>query len=334
MASPVESHSVFPSVSVALCTYNSARFIEEQLSSILDQEVLPAEIVISDDGSSDDTLIRVRAILGAHADSVIRFRILTGESRLGISRNFQRAVEACTADVIALSDHDDVWHRDRLSTGLRSFAGHPDLLLQHSDARLIDQLGTALGPSLFEALGVTSSERLAVNDGRAFGAYLRRNLVTGATVLFQRSLLQHALPFPVEWVHDEWLAIIASALGKVELLDARLIDYRQHGQNQIGVQKPTLRYRVRRMLEPRGRRYQELSLRSAILSHRLEELPVASEYLELARRKAGFETVRGALPANRFARVRTILREYRAGSYALLSSQGDFDVVRDLLQPA
>ncbi|MEJ1230391.1 MAG: glycosyltransferase [Galbitalea sp.] len=60
------------SVSVALCTYNSARFIEEQVESILNQTLLPAEVVVSDDGSTDDTLDRIRAVFAGYSGTPSR----------------------------------------------------------------------------------------------------------------------------------------------------------------------------------------------------------------------------------------------------------------------
>src|SRR5690606_3991787 len=139
-------------------------------------------------------------------------------------------------------------------------------------------------------------------------------------------------------VHDEWLAIVAAALGRTQVLDAQLIDYRQHGSNQIGVQKPTLRYKIGRMLEPRVDRYQRLAERSAVLRARLGELAAGGfdlddRVLRLARQKASFEAARAQYPAARPLRLGAVLRQSRRGSYRVLSSQGDLDIARDLLQP-
>jgi glycosyltransferase involved in cell wall biosynthesis len=322
------------SVSVALCTYNGASFIEPQLRSILSQSLLPDEIIVSDDGSTDETLALVKAVLDAHHGTPVSLRILTSDHPVGVTKNFERAVQACVGDVIALCDHDDVWHSNRLSAAMPAFESDPRLLFQHSDARLIDAGGVPLGVSLFQALAISSGERSAISGGRAFEAYIRRNLATGATVLFRRSLLEDAIPFPVEWVHDEWLAIVASAVSTPQLLEEELIDYRQHGGNQIWVTRPTLRYRIGRMLEPRRRRYETLAARSRVLLERLEGLPISAGTLTLAREKVRFEEIRSRLPPNRIRRIGVVLREYRAGSYTRLSSQGNLDIVRDMVQKA
>jgi glycosyltransferase involved in cell wall biosynthesis len=323
---------VTSSISVALTTFNSARFIDEQLSSILAQSRRPDELVVADDGSSDDTLERIRRAVPA--DAGIALRILDGGGGLGVTRNFERAVVAASGDVVILCDHDDVWHPDRVSRAEHAFAADPSLLLVNSDARLVDADGEPLGYSLFASLGVGTEELDAVADGRAFEVYLRRNLVTGATTAFRRELLIDAAPFPVEWVHDEWLAMIAAATGRVATLPEELLEYRQHGANTIGVNRPTLGYRVRRMLAPRGDRYRELAARSQRLVERLEQLDVAPELVELARWKLEFERQRAAYPGRRLSRIGAIGRANRRGAYRELSSQGRLDILRDLMQPA
>jgi hypothetical protein len=145
-------------------------------------------------------------------------------------------------------------------------------------------------------------------------------------------LLASTLPFPTEWVHDEWLAIVAAATGEVRLLDEPLIDYRQHDENAIGAGKPTLGYRFGRMIAPRGTRYADLAARSAVLTARLDSLDVPERWRTLAQAKAAFEARRAAYPKSRLARVGAVLHERR--SYSTLSSQGSLDVVRDLIQPA
>ena len=174
---------------------------------------------------------------------------------------------------------------------------------------------------------------MLIDSDRAFDAYIRRNLATGATSVVRRALVRSATPFPTEWVHDEWLAIIAAATGRLHYVDLPLIDYRQHQSNQIGVAAPTFRHRLSRLLEPRGSRYAILAARSALLVSRLQELGAKPEVISLAADKVRFESSRAELPARRINRLRAVLAEYRRGSYDRLSSQGNMDVLRDLLQP-
>ncbi|SDS28425.1 glycosyltransferase family 2 protein [Microterricola viridarii] len=326
-------------VSVALCTYNGAAFIDEQLASIAAQGDLVAEIVVADDGSSDDTLRRVRAFGQAllESGSPIELRLLDGPGGHGVTKNFERAVSACRHELIALSDQDDRWLPGRLALQLQEFDARPELLLLSADARLVDATGRPLGATLLQTLEVTADTRSALAED-PFGTLLRRNLVTGATVVFRRDLLPLALPFPREWVHDEWLAMMAAVRGEIALLEQPVVDYRQHGNNQIGVKPPTLANKLRRVLQPRGERNRQLAERAAILADRLADAgldgPRQAAVQRAAAQKAAFERARADLPPARWRRLPGVLGLLRTGDYRRYASQGTTDVLRDLFQPA
>lgn len=321
-------------VSVALCTHNGARFVGEQLRSIVAQTTPPDEIVLSDDASTDDTVAIATSLVGSLALPGLDFIVVRNPVALGVTANFENAIRATTGEMIVLSDQDDLWHPDRLSAALREFASRPDLDLLFSDARLVDAAGTDLQRSLFDVLEVTEHDLAALHRGDGFSVFIRRNVATGATVMFRRRLLDVALPFPSGWVHDEWLAILAATIGQLDALADRLIDYRQHGSNLIGVDYPTFRRKVQRALESRGDRNARLATQFAQLAERLDSLGaiVPERMRQLARAKAAFEAEREALPATRARRVAPILAANRQGWYSRFSSQGRLDMVRDLLQ--
>jgi hypothetical protein len=323
-------------VSVALCTFNGGRFVRQQIESILDQTPRPAQLVVSDDGSTDDTLAIVREVTGTALADGVDVVVLTASRPLGVTKNFERAVSATDGDLIALSDQDDVWHPGRLERIGARFAAEPDLLFLHTDADLVDDGGEPLGRTLFESLEITPEEFGAELSGRAFDAFVRRNLATGATVVFRGRLLPVAIPFPDGWVHDEWLAIVAAATGRADVLREATIDYRQHDTNQIGVAAPSLAGKVSRVLEPRGRRNAVLAERFAILAKRLAELGdrVPAGITAAARDKARFEAERAALPDNRIRRVAKVLTLAASGRYERFASRGRADIIRDILQPA
>ncbi|MES2092853.1 MAG: glycosyltransferase family 2 protein [Actinomycetota bacterium] len=320
-------------VSVALCSHNGAPYIEAQLLSILHQTVLPAEIVLSDDASTDDTVAIAQRVTRDHPD--VALTVLRNPVALGVTTNFERAIRACSGELIALCDQDDVWHPDRLARVVREFDGRPELDLVFTDARLVDSRGVSLGLTLFGVLKLAPADRDAVHSGDGFAVFMRRNIATGATTMLRRRLLNSALPFPSGWVHDEWLAAIATVVGRVDLVDETLIDYRQHASNQIGVAYPTLRHKVRRVLEPRCDRNARLSLQFTQFAERLDFLGavVPVRMREMARAKATFEAERESLPASRARRVVPILSANRKGWYSRFASQGRLDMVRDLLQP-
>lgn len=327
-----------PAVSVALCTFNGAAYVAQQLRSILSQSTPPSEIIVSDDASTDGTLGIVEQVhaewLVDGGDAAVDFRVIRNVVPLGVAANFEQALAECSGELLALSDQDDVWAPDRLQIVVGEFGRRPELLLLHSDARLVGRDGTSLGTTLFETLGITEDEKKDEHEGRAFDVLLRRNIVTGATAVVRRELVDRARPFPAAWVHDEWLAMVAAATGTVDFLDDALIDYRQHGGNQIGVTSLDAAGRLSRLQAPRTLRNARLLARAEALDERAPGLvPVPSDdCLRDIRAKAAHERARSALPSARLRRVLPVLRQWRTGGYARFGL-GPQDVLRDLVQP-
>lgn len=320
-------------VSVAMGTHNGGRFVAEQLRSILDQVPPPDELVVSDDASSDDTVAIVREVFGAHAPAGTRLVVLENPKALGVVGNFEQALSAATGDLVALSDQDDVWRPGRLAAAVEQFEADPSLLLLHADARLVDAGGAPTGMTLLRSLDATGWELNRLEHGRGLEVLIRRNLVTGATTMVRRTLVDRARPFPSSWVHDEWLAIIAAASGGVRLLPEPLIDYRQHGANAIGARKLGLREKAGRLAESRAQRNARLLERSAVFAERVRALGADDEVVRAADGRLAHERMRSALPANRIARAPRVLGAAIAGRYRRYG-RGIIDVVRDLLQPA
>jgi glycosyltransferase involved in cell wall biosynthesis len=290
------------------------------------------ELVVGDDASTDDTLAIIERVV-ADSGVAVRLHVQRRAEPLGVVGNFAATIEACTGDLVALSDQDDVWAPGKLAALADRFAADPDLLLVHTDARLVDATGTPLGLRLLEALEATPGERAGLEHGDAFAVLMRRNLVTGATVVFRRSLAESAAPFPADWVHDEWLAVLAAALGRLRLDPEPRIDYRQHGANEIGARRPTMTDRLAKLREPRVERAQRLVGRSRLLVARLEELRAPEARIAAARGKLDHETRRSRLPRARLARIPGVVAGAARGRYARYS-RGGIDILRDLVQPA
>lgn len=323
-------------VSVALCTHNGERFIAEQVRSILSQSRPPVELVLSDDASTDETVAIAISIVEEHnraADSAVRLVVLRNQPALGIAGNFEQAITACTSDLIALSDQDDRWAPQRLELAVAEFESRPALTLLHADARRIDETGEPLEHTLFESLHVSGWERHNISSGMAMKVLVRRNLVTGATTLFRRELVAVAMPIPLGWIHDEWLGMIAAATGLVAMDQRLLVDYRQHGGNQIGASQLSFHEKVNKLREPRSERNRNLYVRARELVTRLQALEgVAALPLRLAWEKQEHERYRVALPMNRLRRALPVLATAARGNYRRYGL-GAQDVLRDLVQP-
>lgn len=311
------------SASVVLCTYNGERWLPELWRSLLAQAHAPDEIVVRDDASTDRTFALLESLREGAQARGIRIKLARNERNLGFVGNFEAALNDAAGEIVFLCDQDDAWHPQKIALMLEQFVRRPHLLLLHSDARLVDEAGADMRCGLFEALEATRRERALIHSGRAFDALLRRNLATGATLAFRRSLLPDVAPFPREWVHDEWLAIIAAALGEVDCLEQPLIDYRQHAGNQIGARKRSFADKLARIGQARTPFLQGLEARMGILLRHFESrlasrLPPAR--VEAVRHKREHLRARLALPPSRLQRPLPILREIATGRYSSFST--------------
>jgi glycosyltransferase involved in cell wall biosynthesis len=218
-------------ISIALCTYNGARFIEQQLESLAAQTRRPHELVVCDDGSSDETLEIVSRFAARAPFQVLLSR---NESQLGITRNFECTMSRCTGDVIFLCDQDDFWLPEKIQMLMQPFESDADVGLVFSDAVITDADLRHFGYTMWQSVGLTPRRQRQMNHGDAMDVLVRRYVVTGAALAFRTSLREHILPIPARSYHDAWVAAVAAMVSKVVAVKTPLILYRQHGANMIG----------------------------------------------------------------------------------------------------
>lgn len=221
-------------ISVAMCTFNGARYLEEQLRSIAGQTRAPDELVICDDRSTDDSTA-VIARFAASAPFPVRLKV--NAARLGSTPNFQQAMTLASGELIALSDQDDIWFPDKLAEAEREFQASPNLMARFTDAELADADGGPLTTRLWPTVGFDLGMQRALGQGSADRLFFRQSFVTGATLVIRRSFLDRACPIPTVsplFIHDRWLALCALASGGLHASPSVSMLYRQHDAQQIG----------------------------------------------------------------------------------------------------
>lgn len=217
------------SYSVALCTYNGERYIADQLESILKQSVLPKEIIISDDGSRDNTLRIANDLLNK---STIKYKIVNNSGTPGVVGNFSNAISLCSEKVIFTSDQDDVWMLNKAETMLKVFEENEKALLVFSNGELVDENLKSLKCDMWKSVGITKE---MIENTNWFKYMSNRCLVTGAAMAFKRELFSVEEKIPSCWLHDGWLAWKAVAKDGLVPCREKLIFYRQHGGNVVGM---------------------------------------------------------------------------------------------------
>lgn len=200
-------------VSVCMPVYNGGRFLRAQLDSILLQLDASDELVISDDGSTDDSL----AIIRSYADP--RIRLLQEGKSAHPSYNLERSLRAARGNYIFLADQDDVWQADKLVTVLEALKYY-DVVVH--DAAVVD-----------EHLNLLHSSFYALHGSKpGFWRNFVRNSFLGCSMAFRRALLNKALPFPRPIpMHDQWLGMLGLLWFRVGFIPDNLLLYRRHGAN-------------------------------------------------------------------------------------------------------
>jgi len=302
-------------VSVAMCTYNGARFLADQLASIASQHRLPDEIVVCDDGSTDGT---IDVLDEFKRRAPFPLRLIVNERNLGSTKNFEQALRLCEGDIVFLSDQDDVWLPEKTQRVLEAFAGASDIGAVFTDAEIVDEELRPAGYGLWDAIRFPLRERDAMRSGFAAHVLLKHNVVTGATMALRRRYLDLVAPIPGNWIHDGWIALLISAVARLEPIEERLVRYRQHARNQVGARREDLAGRVAAAKRVRRSAYLSVAQQYEIALDRLRSLPASELRRDLISRtqsKIRHQARRGRMPSNAMLRAVWVLRELVQGRY-------------------
>lgn len=203
-------------ISVCMATYNGEKYITEQLDSILCQLSDEDELIISDDGSNDNTLKII-------SDYTVKFKniILIDGPKQGVVKNFENALKHAKGDYIFLTDQDDVWKKNKIQTMLKYFISTDCQVILH-DADIIDAEFNVISESFYIHRG--SKHGLLRN--------IYKNSYLGCCMAFKKNILNEALPFPsnIE-MHDWWIGLIGESNKSTLLISEKLILYRRHENN-------------------------------------------------------------------------------------------------------
>lgn len=205
-------------ISVCIATHNGGKYIKEELESILPQLSEDDEVVISDDGSIDNTINVINSI------GDLRVRIIhCNHSKAGkknhyyVTKNFENAIINSRGDYIFLADQDDVWEENKIEICLQMLQSN-DLVIHN-----LSCVDSTLNPM----------NRLIYEKNFVFKNYfILTEAYYGCAMAFKRKILSYILPFPKNLIiHDYWIGILSEILGHVSYVDIPLVKYRLHEQN-------------------------------------------------------------------------------------------------------
>ena len=202
-------------ISVAMATYNGEKYIQEQLDSILKQLNDKDEIIISDDGSTDNTL----KIIESYHDK--RIKVLKGP-RKGVKQNFANAICNCKGKYIFLSDQDDIWLDHKIDIVLKVFETTNCTCVVH-DAQVFDSnTNEVIMDSFFK---FRKSRKGILKN-------IMKNSYIGCCMAIDKKIVDKIIPIPDDIeMHDQWIGIISEKYGNSIFINNKLIKYRRHGNN-------------------------------------------------------------------------------------------------------
>jgi glycosyltransferase involved in cell wall biosynthesis len=228
-------------IDILLATYQGEAYVEEQIDSILKQTYPFIHIWIRDDGSSDQTPLLIQNLANQHPG---RISILPSHLNLGIKQNFSTLMQYSQSPYIMFSDQDDYWtpHKVEASLALmieeENKQGNQTPILIHTDLIVADSHLGKLANSYWNYSHLNP-------HATTLNRLLTQNMITGCTMLINRSLLNLSSPIPKETImHDWWIALVASAFGSIKHIPFPTLFYRQHDSNDIGAK----RYEIKRVL--------------------------------------------------------------------------------------
>lgn len=229
-------------VDIVLATYNGAKYLARQLDSLLAQRHGGIRILVSDDGSSDNTVEVVREYCTRDSRVVLVSTVRQG----GVVANFTKALSFSNAEYVMFCDQDDVWLDTKVGTMLRALkerervVGAATPLLCFSDLAVVNVHLDVEHPSFYESNNLNPFFN---TDSRYL---VWSSTVYGCTTVFNRSLVALGREMPSGLpMHDQWFALLAATVGEVIYVPLQTISYRQHDDNVVGGKRKTF---VKRLL--------------------------------------------------------------------------------------
>ncbi len=226
-------------ISVAICTYNGSRFVKQQLESIINQTFKVDEIVVGDDGSSDDTLNIIEMMKNAHTE--IKWNIFINKPGVGCCANFDDTIKRCTGDIIFLSDQDDIWDNRKVETIVKWFGNNPQKDVVFSNASFMDDNNNSFtDKKLFDVLGITKTTLAIMEKGFYLEAFMQHNRATGATMALRKSFvslykIDRGAIIGRNQLHDQIIAFAAAVENKLGAIELPLITYRIYKEQNMGL---------------------------------------------------------------------------------------------------
>ena len=236
-------------IAILLAVYNGEKYLENQLDSIVNQSFTNWKLYIRDDGSSDKSVQLIKEYISRYPSKI---QLITdNQQNLGSCNNFFRLLQSVeNSEFYMFADQDDVWNKNKIEVSLNSILKieisekFKKPILLHTDLEVVDTNLNQISSSFWKY------QQMDVKNTNSYNNLLIQNIVTGCTVIFNHKLKEKMRFLPDNvFVHDWWIALVASVFGRIDFIEDKTLKYRQHINNVEGAKKSGNIHFVKRLLK-------------------------------------------------------------------------------------
>lgn len=224
-------------IDILMATYNGEKFLDEQIQSIINQDYSEWRLFIRDDKSTDQTITIVRKYINQYPNKI--FLIDDKKKGLGAKANFFELLKYSKSEYAMFADQDDIWLHNKISLTLKKMHsmekeyGHNVPIVIHTDLTVVDEELETISQSYWELMNLNPQDN-KINKSIVF------NTLTGCTIMVNKAMVielnlntipQNAI------MHDWWIALLGSTVGRIGIIEQPTILYRQHSNNTVGANR-------------------------------------------------------------------------------------------------
>lgn len=221
-------------IDILLSTYNGEQYLVEQLESLFQQSYKDWNLLIRDDGSTDNTIVLLNAYQIKHPDKIILF---IDKKNVGVVKSFEYLMTKSNAAYIMFCDQDDRWLPNKIELTLREMkkmeSKYQDFaLLVHTDLKVVNERFQTINESFWS---FSKLDQELLSNFNYLGVC---NGATGCTIMINKYAKDICLPFSRNTImHDSWVALNIAKFGMIGYLSQSTILYRQHELNHVGAKE-------------------------------------------------------------------------------------------------
>lgn len=235
-------------IAILCSTYNGSEYIDELIKSILNQSYLNWKMYIRDDGSIDNSLLKISYWVSLYPLKLILLHDNNGQ--LGVIKSFESLLIRVDARYYMFCDQDDIWLPTKIEKSINKIQSmeneyNDTPCLVHSDLVLTDSSLNVVSNSFW------SYSKINPKHSANFKKLALSNCITGCTIIMNNYAKYVVLPFPeYSMMHDKWCGTVVSNLGKIDWINEPLVLYRQHKKNTVGAKIVNWKYYFNKLLKP------------------------------------------------------------------------------------